>query len=75
MEHIRMEPADTIRAELARRRMTVGRLAAATGISLNTLQRRLSGGDFRLSELHAIATVLGIALTDLTDPYIEAVAG
>lgn len=67
------EPAATIRAELARRRVTVARLAAVTGISLNKLQRRLAGDDFRLSELHAIATALDVPLTALTGPYVAEV--
>lgn len=55
------EPAATIRAELARRRETVGRLSAATGISLKTLHRRLaSPDDFTVAELGAIATALEI---------------
>lgn len=55
------EPAATIRAELARRRRTVGWLSAATGISLNTLHRRLANPErFDLSELGAIATAMEI---------------
>lgn len=55
------EPAATIRAELARRRMTVGRLSAATGISTKTLHRRLaSPDDFTVSELGVIATALEV---------------
>lgn len=53
------EPAATIRAELARRRRTVGWLSAATGISAPTLHRRLANpGKFDISELAAIATAM-----------------
>lgn len=69
------EPAPTIRAELARRRMSVGRLSAATGIPSSTLQRRLAKPeDFRLPELAAIATVLDISLETLTNAYSAEVA-
>lgn len=55
------EPAGTIRAELARRRRTVGWLSAATGISKQTLHRRLaSPDDLTLAELGAIATALEV---------------
>lgn len=61
MNHIRTEPADTIRAELARRRKSVGWLAAATGLSTQTLHRRLAAPEkFDLSELGAIATAMDL---------------
>jgi len=53
------EPAPTIRAEVARRRSSVGRLAAATEMTPPKFQRRLSDPDtFRLGEIARIATAL-----------------
>ena len=54
-----MQPTDTIRAELAIRRKSVGWLAATTGIKRKTLDRRLANPDeFRLPELAAIAIAI-----------------
>lgn len=61
MDRESKEPADTIRAELARRRKPVGWLSAATGISAQTLYRRLANpSDLTVAELGAIATALEV---------------
>lgn len=61
MDRESKEPADTIRAELARRRRSVGWLSAATGISAQTLYRRLANpDDLTVAELGVIATALEV---------------
>lgn len=66
------EPAPTIRAELGRRRLTVGRLAAATKMSEPRLRRRLSDPDsFQLGELARVATALDVPTGELISPWIE----
>lgn len=66
------EPVPTIRAELARRRLTVGRLAAATEMSGPRLRRRLSDPDsFQLGELAKVATALDVPTGDLIAPWLE----
>lgn len=73
MDEIRKEPADTIRAELRRRRKSVGWLAAATGLSVQTLHRRLASPEkFDLSELGAIATAMDIDPELLFTAWVEA---
>jgi len=55
------EPAATIRAELARRGLPVGWLTEATGMSTQTISRRLAKPeDFNLAELAAISAALSI---------------
>lgn len=73
MDEIRREPADTIRAELRRRRKSVGWLAAATGISVNTLHRRLATPEkFDLAELGAIATAMDVNPELLFTAWVDA---
>lgn len=68
------EPAPSIRAELGRRRVSVGRLSAATEISPPRLQRRLSDPDtFQLGEIARIATALDVAPGDLLAKWAEGV--
>jgi hypothetical protein len=73
--------ADEIRAELARRRMSVESLATAvkipgtdrTAISFRTLCRRLAEpGSFKLEELQAIAGYFGLTVADLVTPRVRA---
>lgn len=66
------EPVPTIRAELGRRRLTVGRLAAATEMSEPRLRRRLSDPDsFQLGELARVATALDVPTRNLFDAWLE----
>ena len=68
------EPAGSILAEVGKRRSKVGRLAAATGISGKTLQRRLvDPNQFRLGELAQIATALDVPTRRLVDPWCDEV--
>lgn len=72
MNDTAVEPAATIRAELARRRRTVGWLSAATGLPSMTLQRRLATPEkFTLPELAAIATALDIDESTLLSGWLS----
>ena len=74
MTNTEMEPTPSIRAELGRRRLTVGRLAAATEMSGYRIQSRLSNPDeFRLGEIVLIATALEVQPGDLLAKWAEAV--
>jgi len=54
----------TIRAELARRRMTQGHLASLLGLSAQSVNMRLAGTlQWRFSELQAVCRHLGIRIT------------
>jgi hypothetical protein len=58
--------ADEVRAEMARSRVTGTTLAQSVGMSNATLSRRLSGAiPFNLDELSAVATRLGLTVTEL----------
>ena len=71
MTNTEKEPAPTIRAELGRRRLTVGRLAAATEMSIPRIQRRLSDpGTLQLDEVHRIATALDMAPSALLSEWL-----
>lgn len=75
MDNKEKEPAPTIRAELGRRRLTVGRLAAATEMSFPRIQRRLSDpGAFQLAEIARIATALDTPPSDLLSGWLEEVS-
>lgn len=64
------EPAGSILAELGRRRVTVGRLAAATDFTSKTLQRRLDDpAQFRLGEIQRIATALDVTPGSLMEKW------
>jgi len=72
MTHTEKEPAPSIRAELGRRRLTVGRLATATKMSIPRIQRRLADPDtFQLGEIVRIATALDVDPGDLLAPWVE----
>lgn len=59
--------ADEVRAELARQRKTATELAAVLGITQHTAGRRLNGGTpFNLIELFAVASWLGLTVTEIT---------
>lgn len=71
MTNTEKEPAPSIRAELARRRLTVGRLVAATEMSQPRMQRRLSDPDsFQLGEIARIATALSVTPADLLATWL-----
>jgi transcriptional regulator with XRE-family HTH domain len=58
--------AAEIRAEMARQNMTQRQLAERVGIIQQALQLRLSGArSFRAEELAAVATALGVPVTQL----------
>lgn len=65
--------AGTVRAELARRQITIRDAAAATGMATSTLARRLERGDFKIDELARLAAVLNMPLAGLL-PEAEAAA-
>lgn len=74
MTHTEKEPAPSIRAELGRRRLTVGRLATATKMSIPRIQRRLSDPDtLQLGEIARIATALDVAPGELLAAWVEEV--
>lgn len=57
-----------VRAEMARRRLSQERIAAAIGLSRSALQRRIAGQSaFRIDELRAIADLLGVPVTALIE--------
>lgn len=58
--------AGNLRAELARRDLTQQEIADQLGISSVQVSRRMRGEvDWRLSELEAVAELLGLGLRDL----------
>lgn len=67
--------AAEVRAEMARKRVTGTTLAEATGMSQPTLSRRLSGAiAFDIDELHEVAGVLGLTVTELLARAAETAA-
>lgn len=61
--------AAEIRAELARQRMTHGRLAEELGVSRAYLSRRLNGDTpLSITDVAAIAGILGVPVAQLTRP-------
>jgi DNA-binding Xre family transcriptional regulator len=64
----RAQVAAEIRAELARQRVTQAALITATGITKNTLRRRLDGiKPFYVHELEAICSFLNLPLSELLE--------
>lgn len=64
----RAEVAAEIRAELARQRVSQAALILATGITKNTLRRRLNGvKPFYVHELEAICSFLNVPLSELLE--------
>jgi hypothetical protein len=62
--------ADTIRAELARRRLKARDLAPALGLMVRAVERRLSGEvAFELDELPVVADFFGMRLSDLVQSF------
>lgn len=62
----------TIRAELARRRMTQGQLASLLGLSAQSVNMRLAGTlHWRVSELQAVGRHLGIRITLSVEQPVE----
>ena len=58
--------AESVRVEMARRRMTQRSLAAATGMSQSYIGRRMTGEmPFTTDDLALIATALGVPVTAL----------
>ena len=58
--------ADNIRAEMARRRVTQIAVATHLGMSQAAVSRRLNGDkEFAVSELLAVAFLLGVTAIDL----------
>lgn len=59
----------TIRAEMARRRLPLARLAPVLGVSTAGVSRRMTGHTpFTVDELFAIAELLGIDVAELLQP-------
>lgn len=66
MNFISPQVAGEVRAEMARQRITVERLATATKIPPSRLHRRFSGRvAFDTDELAAIAAYLGVQASEL----------
>jgi transcriptional regulator with XRE-family HTH domain len=66
--------AAVVRAELARRKIRGGDLAAVLGCSRTTMWRRLNGEHpFDIDELSAVAAHIGVPLSDLL-PGVETAA-
>lgn len=56
--------AAEVRAEMARQQMSQEKLAALTGLSQSRISRRLVGDrPFDITELAAVATALGVPVT------------
>ncbi len=65
--------AATIRAELARRRISQSALARELGMAQTAVSRRLTGQvPFDVNELHAIANHLGLPPAALLDQTVSA---
>lgn len=61
-----------VRAEMARRKVSQTAVAAHLGLSQTAISHRLNGRvAFNINELHSIAELLGVPLTDLL-PSVEA---
>lgn len=68
--------ADTVRAELARRRLKPRDLAPALDLQVRAVERRLSGEvAFELDELPLVARFFGIRLSALVSPEPALVLG
>lgn len=62
--------AGEVRAEMARQRRTQGDIAAALGWSQQFLSRRLTGDQpFALDEIEALASELGVPITQFSAPF------
>jgi len=67
-ERRRARTAAELRAELARKQVSVVSLSAATGIKVPTLRNRLAGkSPFYLEELDTICAALGVGLSAFVD--------
>lgn len=67
--------AGTIRAELARRKLSGRSVAGRMGMPVNTFRRRLNGEiPFDVSDLVAVADILSVPVVDLLPPMQERVA-
>lgn len=65
----RDELAGNVRAAMARRRVTIGEIAAAIGKSQTAASERVNGRThFRVDELQTIANLLGIPVSALIEP-------
>lgn len=57
------EVASSVRAELARRKLSAGDIAPVLSLDVRTAQRRLAGKTpFTLDELDAVAAFLGVTV-------------
>jgi len=68
--------AGSVRAELARRRISIRQAAQITGMSRSTMTRRLRDGRFTIDALAAIADHCGVLVSDLipSDDDLEPVS-
>ena len=64
-----MYSAKELKAQMARRGFTQERLAKEIGISVKTLNLKIKSGNFKLSEVQAIANALD--LEDLNPIFFE----
>lgn len=72
MDNAEQEPTPTIRAGIGRRRLTVGRLAAATKMSEPRTQRRLKNPEtLQLGEVARIAAALETTPGALLEAWIK----
>lgn len=72
-EELRGRVAREVRAELARQKITGAELARALRMPQTTVARRLAGTyDFSVPELQAIATHLGVPLSQFLDEQVGA---
>lgn len=81
MEHINyptgLELGETIKLSMRTAGLSQNELALRTGISRNTMSRRLNGGGLQYSEMLSIATALGRTVSSLvaeTEARVEAQA-
>lgn len=67
--------AAEVRAEMARQRRTQGDIAAALGWSQQFLSRRLTGDQpFALDEIEALASELGVPISQFSTPFAREAA-
>ena len=81
MEHIKyptgVELGETIKRAMRAAKVSQNELALQTGISKNTMSRRLNGGGLQYAELVVIADALGRTVSSLvaeTEARVQAVA-
>lgn len=67
--------ADVVESKRAKRGLTVEELAERSGISYQTLRRRLGGAPFTVNELGRVSAVLAVQPADLVQEAVDDYGG